>query len=108
MDQRLHFFRSEMSDQTGSFVTLPAGLSGASSEAFTLVRMQRFRLPADRHRSKLFMRAFAGFALILILLAASPAPGAEPRPRSILVLDQSDPTGPLFREIFTGFLAVLR
>src|SRR4051794_38145321 len=49
-------------------------------------------------------------ALTIVLLALCAAPhsaGAQSRPRSILVLDQSEPRGPFYFQIFTSIRAEL-
>src|SRR5436305_441072 len=53
-------------------------------------------------------RSTIGLTIALAALWASPhCAGAELRPRSILVLDQSEPRGPFYFQIFTGIRAEL-
>jgi signal transduction histidine kinase len=53
-------------------------------------------------------RSTIGLTIALVALWASPhCAGAELRPRSILVLDQSEPRGPFYFQIFTGIRAEL-
>ena len=46
-------------------------------------------------------------ALLLVLWASSCSAGAELRPRSILVLDQSELRGPFYYQLFSGLSDVV-